>query len=95
MLRVQIGGANDNVIVDMMLVDVSRNDVSELIIGHPGGQFFPDLICFLRRDLFWLESLADVIADHFVFLCSSGVLLVLLEEKHELIRCRFERAGVS
>ena len=95
MLPLQIGGANDDVIVDVMLVDVCRNDVGELTVGHPGGQLFSDLVCFLRRDLFRLESLPNVIADHFVFLRASGVLLVFLAEKHELIRRRFGRAGVG
>ena len=95
MLPLQIGGANDDVIMNMVFVDVCRHDVSKLIVGHPGGQLFSDLVCFLRRDLIRLESLTDVIADHFVFLRASGVLLVFLTEKHELIRRRFRRAGVS
>ena len=76
-------------IVDVMLVDVRRHNVGELIVGHPGRQLLSDLVCFLRRDLLRLESLPDMIADHFVFLCASGVLLVFLTEKHELIRRRF------
>ena len=59
------------------------------MIGYPGGQLFSDLVCFLRRDLIRLESLPDVIGDYFIFLCASGVQLVLLAEKHELIRRRF------
>ena len=81
--------------MDVMLVDVRRHNVGELIVGHPGGQLFSDLVCFLRRDLFGFESLPDMIADHFVFLRASCVCLVFLAEKHELIRRRFGRAGVS
>ena len=72
-----------------MLVDVCRHDVGELTVSHSGGQLFPDLVCFLRGDLIRLESLPDMIADHFVILRASRVLLVLLAEKHELIRRRF------
>ena len=95
MLPLQIGGTNDDVIVNMVFVDVSRNDVGELIVGHPGRQLLSDLVCYLRRDLLRLESLPDMIADHFVFLRASGVLLVFLAEKHELIRRRFGQAGVG
>ena len=94
-LPLQIGGAEDDVIMDVMLVDVRRHNVGELIVGHPGRQLISDLVCYLRRDLLRLESLPDMIGNHFVILRSSGVLLVLLAEKHELIRRRFGRAGVS
>ena len=48
----------------MAFVDVRCNDVGELIVGHPGGQLFSNLVCFLRRDLFGFESLPNVIADY-------------------------------
>ena len=89
MLPIQVGGTNDDVIVNMVFVDVCRQDVSKLIVSHPGGQLFSNLVCFLRRDLIRFESLPDMIADHFVILRASRVLLVLLAEKHELIRRRF------
>ena len=95
MLPLQVGGTNDDVIVNMVFVDVCRNDVGELIVGHPGRQLISDLVCYVRRDLLRLESLPDMIADHFVFLRASCVRLVLLAEKHELIRRRLGRASVS
>lgn len=81
--------------LDVVFVDVCRNDVGELTVSHSGRQLLSDLVCFLRRDLFGFESLPDMIADHFVFLRASCVCLVFLAEKHELIRRRFGRAGVS
>ena len=94
-LAVQRRSANDNVVMHMMFVNVCRNDVGKLVVGHPGRQLLSDFVCFLRRDLFGFESLPDMIADHFVFLRASCVCLVFLAEKHELIRRSFGRAGVS
>ena len=93
-LPLQVGGADDDVIVDVMPVDVCRNDVGELTVGHPGGQLFSDLVCFLRRDLFGFECLPDVIDQNLVFVFSSGVVKIFLSIQHEFINRRFRHAGV-
>ena len=80
--------------MDVMLVSARRSNVGELIVGHPGRQLFPDLVCFFRRDLIRLESLTDVIEQNLIFDFPAGVFEILLPVQHEPIDRCFRHAGV-
>lgn len=64
-------------IMHMGSIRVRYHDKSILSFGKPKGQFMPQPVCFLRRDLSRFEGLADLIGDHLMLLPPTGDLLIL------------------
>ena len=60
-------GRTNDVVVDMLLVNVSADDESVFPFGQRFGEVIADPVRCLRVDLAGLERLAKVIGDHIIF----------------------------
>ena len=74
-VTVQIDGADDNVVVDVMFICMSADDKSVFALGEAHGQLPAQPVCFLRRDLAGDEGLAQMVGDHIVFSSHSAGFL--------------------
>ena len=58
--------------VNVMLVNVGKDDKSVFTLCQRHSEIIADLVCQLRRDLPWLEGLAQMVGDHIIVLPLSA-----------------------
>ena len=63
---IKIDGIDYDVIVYVVLVNMSTDDKGVVALRQLHGKLAPDFICQLRRDLTGLEGLPQVVGDHVV-----------------------------
>ena len=61
----------------MGTVSVRCHNESVVPFGKAFCQFIANFVCFIRRDLTWLEGLSNLISNHIPFLVLSCDVLIL------------------
>ena len=84
---IQGSGVEDDMVMDMCPVGMSRYDESIFALGEAHCQFVAHLVGLLGGDLTGLERLPDLIGDHIIFLSAPCGKFVLPLGQHKFLVC--------